>query len=107
MPSESDITVLAFRSLFKCQLIENSNSQQQASGNYLLKSQEHGSDLYAQHSIELLDDKKSHPDEELVLYIYSDSRVGAPQKYSSEIRISGFPGKTVIHGAVIPTLFKR
>jgi hypothetical protein len=62
----------------------------------VLKSQEYGSDLYTQHSIELLDDQ-SHPDGELVLYIYSDSRVGTPQKYSSGIQISGFPGKTVFH----------
>jgi hypothetical protein len=53
--------------------------------------------------IELLDDDQSHPDGELVPYIYSDTRVGTPRKYSSGIRISGFPGKTVFHGAVIPT----
>jgi hypothetical protein len=69
-----------------------------------------GSDLYAHHNIELLDDDnddQSHPEGELVPYIYSDSRVGTPRKYSSGIRISGFPGKPVFHGAVIPTKSKQ
>jgi hypothetical protein len=57
--------------------------------------------------IELLDDdddSQSHTDGELVPYIYSNSRVGTPRKYSLGIQISGFPGKTVFHGAVIPTV---
>jgi hypothetical protein len=69
----------------------------------VLKSQEYDSDCVRSIMIELLDDKKSHPNGELVLYIYSDNRVGTPRKYSSGIRISGSPGKTVFHGAVIPT----
>jgi hypothetical protein len=69
----------------------------------LLKSQEYSGDLYAQHNIELLDDNQYRPDRELIPYIYSDSRVGTPRKYSSGIRISGSPGKTEFHGAVIPT----
>jgi hypothetical protein len=76
----------------------------------LLKSQEYSSDLYVQHNIELLvddDDDQSHPDGKLVLYIYSNSRVGTPRKYLSGIRISGFPGKPVFHGAVIPTDAER
>jgi hypothetical protein len=55
--------------------------------------------------IELLDDDdddQSYTDGELVLYIYSNSRVGTPRRYSVVMRISGFPGKTVFHGAVIP-----
>jgi hypothetical protein len=71
----------------------------------LLKSQEYGSDCMRSIEIELLDDDdddQSHTDGQLVLYIYSNSRVGTPRKYSSGIRISGFPGKTVFHGAVIP-----
>jgi hypothetical protein len=73
----------------------------------LLKSQEYGSDCMRSIEIELLDDdddSQSHTDGELVLYIYSNSRVGTPRKYSLGIRISGFPGKTVFHGAVIPTV---
>jgi hypothetical protein len=77
-----------------------------ALGRLVLKSQEYNSDCMRSIEIELLDDYdngQSHPDGELVPYIYSDSRVGTPRKYSSGIRISGFPGKTVFHGAVIPT----
>jgi hypothetical protein len=47
----------------------------------MLKSQEYGSDCMRSIEIELLDDDQSHPDEKLVLYIYSDSRVETPQKY--------------------------
>jgi hypothetical protein len=70
----------------------------------LLKSQEYGSDCMRSIEIELLDDddSQSYTDGELVLYIYSNSRVGTPRKYSLGIQISGFPGKTVFHGAVIP-----
>jgi hypothetical protein len=72
-----------------------------------LKSQEYGSDCMRSIEIELLDDDndddQSHTDGKLVPYIYSNRRVGTPRKYSLGIRISGFPGKTVFHGAVIPT----
>jgi hypothetical protein len=47
----------------------------------LLKSQEYGSDCVRSIMIELLNDTKSHPDGEPVLYIYSDSRVETPRKY--------------------------
>jgi hypothetical protein len=51
------------------------------SGGSVLKSQEYGSDCMRSIEIELLDDDQSQPDGKLVLYIYSDSRVGTPRKY--------------------------
>jgi hypothetical protein len=39
----------------------------------------------------------------LILYIYSDSRVGTPRRNGSGMRISESPGKSSFHGAVIPT----
>jgi hypothetical protein len=74
--------------------------------NNVMESQEYGSDCMRSIKIELLDDddddSQSHTDGELVPYIYSNGRVGTPWKYSLGIRISGFPGKTMFHGAVIP-----
>jgi hypothetical protein len=51
----------------------------------------------------LLDMIEIRTNRELIPYIYSDSRVGTPRKYSSGIRISGSPGRSMFHGAVIPT----
>jgi hypothetical protein len=51
------------------------------SNTHLLKSQEYDSDCVRSIEIELLDDDQSHHDGELIPYIYSDSRVGTPQKY--------------------------
>jgi hypothetical protein len=72
----------------------------------MLKSQEYGSDCMRSIEIELLQDDDSHgqsyTDGELDTHIYSNSRVGTPQRYSLGIWISGFPGKTVFHRAVAP-----